>query len=156
MSGAGQRDAVLRRRGALILAAIWCATLVLPSWSQTFDRSQGPVTMFGFQILSSGWIAIVYGQLAWLANLALPVALVALTSWSIGDRVAQWAAIVILVSVATMIDLVLRPAFHGNPVLLAGGWLWLAASLGTAIFTIAMTAVARQRGSTAMWSGPVA
>lgn len=138
------RGARLRVRGAICIAAVWSATLILPAYSQLFDPANGQIALQGYKVLSSGWIAIVAGQFAWLANPALLVLLVTLTSRSFSDRASRIAALLLLGSMVTMIDLVRRPEFNGYPQLLAGGWLWLANNLAAVVFAFVVTA---RRGS---------
>lgn len=133
------RNARLRVRGAICIAAVWSLALILPAYSQLFDPANGQIVLQGYKVLGSGWIAIVAGQLAWLANPALLVLLVTLTSRPFSDRASRIAALLLLASLATMIDLVRRPEFNGYPHLLIGGWLWLANNLAAAVFAFVVT-----------------
>ncbi|HCB76076.1 MAG TPA: hypothetical protein DEP91_07850 [Sphingomonas bacterium] len=130
------RDARLRVRGAISIAAVWSLTLILPAYSQLFDPANGQIVLQGYKVLGSAWILIVAGQLAWPANPALLVLLVTLTSRSFSNRASRIAA---LVSMATMIDLVRHPEFNGYPRLLIGGWLWLANNLAAVVFAFGVT-----------------
>ncbi len=130
------RDARLRVRGAIGITAVWSLTLILPAYSQLFDPANGQIVLQGYKVLGSAWIVIVAGQLAWLANPALLVLLVTLTSRSFSNRASRIAA---LVSMATMIDLVRRPEFNGYPRLLIGGWPWLANNLAAVVFAFGVT-----------------
>lgn len=133
------RDARLRVRGAIGITAVWSLTLILPAYSQLFDPANGQIVLQGYKVLGSGWIAIVAGQLAWLANPALLVLLVTLMSRSFSNRASRIAALLLLGSMATMIDLVRRPEFNGYPRLLIGGWLWLANNLAAVVFAFGVT-----------------
>lgn len=131
-------NALLRISGAMAIAAIWCITLILPAYAQKFDTVTVRVLM-GYQVLQGGWMAILYGQIAWLANPVLALLLVSLTSRSFSDRTSQIAALAMVAATATMIDLVLRPVFNQHPHVLVGGWLWLANNLAAAVFAFVVT-----------------
>ncbi len=134
------RNAQMRLCGAILLSAIWCLTLILPAYAQVFDRSNGPVVWQGYKLLGSAWIALAYGQTAWLANPALMFVLVSLFVRPVGDRATRIGAIATVAAMVPMIDLAVRPAFNGYPQMLIGGWLWLANNLAAAGFAFVVTA----------------
>lgn len=133
-------NAQMRLRGAMVLSAIWCLTLILPAYAQVFDRSNGPVVWQGFKLLGSGWLALVYGQTAWLANPALAFVVASLLLRPLSDRATRIGAIATVAAMVPMIDLVFRPEFNGYPELLAGGWLWIVNNVAAAGFAFLVTA----------------
>ena len=131
------------------LAALWLLSLALPALRTVFVPLNEPITLFGGQILLSGFVALAHFQPGWFANIFLIGVLLGATSTSIGRRFHTVNAVLLVLCSLATFDLALQPQFYGHVVFLPGYFTWIAANLLAATYGLAVGSASQWRHSNA-------
>ena len=125
----------VRWGGAVVIVVSWLGSLALPALYMSFD-SRTVRKLSGFEVLTSGWFGLLWGQPAWLADASLMLTIAALTSWSFRLRTLLVAAIASPLLAAASADLVLRPHLNGFHGFGPGFYLWFFSMLMAAAVSV--------------------
>ena len=106
---------LLRLAGSLLLVCVWLTSLFLPVASaQTINEPR--LIIDGLDVLKQGWLAVIWGQIAWLANVTFfGLLLIAVFVRDLSPRVLFVIAVLHLVFTLSAFGWTDYPSNEGMP-----------------------------------------